>query len=69
MVLLILFWNAWLVFGFAIDIALLAVAVIRPGWVGVIADPGSQDPGESGHVADQEPGGGERAGDTGDRHD
>ncbi|WP_405071649.1 hypothetical protein OG558_20245 [Kribbella sp. NBC_01510] len=34
MVLIILFWNTWLVFGFAIDIVLLAVAVIQPGWVG-----------------------------------
>ena len=34
MVLLILFWNPWLVFGVAIDIALLAVAVTRPDWVG-----------------------------------
>ena len=33
MVLLILFWNTWLVFGMGIDIALLAVAVIRPDWV------------------------------------
>jgi hypothetical protein len=33
MVLLILFWNTWLIFGFAIDIGLLAVAVIRPDWV------------------------------------
>jgi hypothetical protein len=33
MVLLILFWNTWLVFGIGIDIALLAVAVIRPDWV------------------------------------
>lgn len=33
-VLLILFWNTWLVFGIAIDTALLAVAVIRPDWVG-----------------------------------
>ena len=33
MVLLILFWSTWLVFGFAIDIVLLAVAVIRPDWV------------------------------------
>src|SRR5512133_3627467 len=32
-VLLILFWSTWLVFGFAIDIVLLAVAVIRPDWV------------------------------------
>jgi len=33
MVLLILFWNRWLVFGLSIDIALLALAVIRPGWL------------------------------------
>ena len=33
MVLLILFWDTWLVFGIAIDVALLAVAVIRPTWV------------------------------------
>lgn len=33
MALLILFWNTWLVFGLAIDIALLAAAVIRPDWV------------------------------------
>ena len=32
MALLILFWNTWLVFGIGIDIALLAVAVIRPDW-------------------------------------
>ena len=34
MVLLILFWDTWLVFGLAIDIALLAVALIRPDWAG-----------------------------------
>ena len=33
MVLLILYWNTWLVFGIGIDIALLAVAVIRPNWM------------------------------------
>jgi hypothetical protein len=33
MALLILFWNSWLIFGLAIDIALLAAAVIQPDWV------------------------------------
>lgn len=30
--LLILFWNPWLALGLAIDLALLAIAVIRPHW-------------------------------------
>lgn len=30
--LLILFWNPWLVLGLAIDLALLAIAVLRPHW-------------------------------------
>ena len=30
--LLILFWNRWLIVGLAIDVGLLAVAVIRPEW-------------------------------------
>ena len=30
MVLLVLFWNPWLVLGLAIDVALLAVVVLRP---------------------------------------
>ena len=34
MVLLILFWDTWLVFGIAIDVALIAVALNRPDWVG-----------------------------------
>ncbi|WP_202868362.1 hypothetical protein [Kribbella sindirgiensis] len=34
LVLLVLFWNTWLVFGVVIDIALLTVAAIRPDWVG-----------------------------------
>ena len=33
MALLILFWNTWLMVGFAIDIALLAAAVIQPDWL------------------------------------
>jgi formate hydrogenlyase subunit 3/multisubunit Na+/H+ antiporter MnhD subunit len=33
MVLLILFWNSWLIVGLAIDVGLLAVAVIRPEWL------------------------------------
>jgi hypothetical protein len=33
MILLLLFWNTWLIVGFAIDVGLLAVAVIRPDWV------------------------------------
>ena len=33
MALLILFWNTWLIFGLAIDIALLAAAVIQPDWI------------------------------------
>ena len=33
MVLLILFWNPRLIVGLAIDIGLLAIAVIRPAWV------------------------------------
>lgn len=33
MVLLILFWNTWLVLGVALDLALLAVALTRPAWV------------------------------------
>jgi hypothetical protein len=33
MVLLILFWNTWLVLGCAIDIGFLTVALIRPDWV------------------------------------
>ena len=31
-VLLVVFWNTWLVFGLAIDVALVAVAVLRPHW-------------------------------------
>ena len=31
-VLLAVFWNTWLVFGLAIDIALVVVAVTRPHW-------------------------------------
>lgn len=30
--LLILFWNTWLALGLAIDLALLAIAVLRPHW-------------------------------------
>jgi hypothetical protein len=33
LVLLILFWNTWLVLGCAIDIGLIAVALIRPEWM------------------------------------
>ena len=33
MALLILFWSPWLIVGLAIDIGLLAIAVIRPAWV------------------------------------
>jgi hypothetical protein len=33
LVLLILFWNWWLVLGCAIDIGLIAVALIRPEWM------------------------------------
>lgn len=33
MVLLILFWDTWLVVGLVIDVGLLTIAVIRPGWV------------------------------------
>jgi hypothetical protein len=32
LVLLVAFWNSWLILGVAIDIALIAVAAIRPGW-------------------------------------
>jgi len=31
-VLLVVFWNRWLVFGLAIDVALVVVAVTRPHW-------------------------------------
>ena len=30
--LLITFWHTWLVFGVAIDLGLIAIAFIRPGW-------------------------------------
>jgi hypothetical protein len=33
LVLLVAFWNNMLILGVAIDIALMAVAAIRPGWV------------------------------------
>jgi hypothetical protein len=33
LVLLVAFWNAQLVFGIVIDLALLAAAIIRPDWV------------------------------------
>jgi hypothetical protein len=33
LVLLVAFWNSWLVLGASIDIALIAVAAIRPGWM------------------------------------
>ena len=33
LVLLVAFWNSWLILGVAIDIALIAVGAIRPGWV------------------------------------
>lgn len=40
-VLLVLFWNTWLVFGLAIDVVLLVVAVIRPLWAQELLGPGS----------------------------
>ena len=33
LVLLVAFWSSWLILGVAIDIALIAIAAIRPGWV------------------------------------
>lgn len=32
LVLLIAFWNTRLIFGMVLDIALIAIAVLRPGW-------------------------------------
>lgn len=34
--LLLLFWNARLVFGITIDIALVALALVRPGWMDTV---------------------------------
>jgi hypothetical protein len=33
LVLLVAFWANWLILGVAIDIVLIAIAAIRPGWV------------------------------------
>ena len=33
LILLVAFWNIWLILGVTIDIALIAIAAIRPVWV------------------------------------
>jgi hypothetical protein len=46
--LLIAFWDAWLTIGVAIDVALIVIAVSRPGWTDALRGRGnSQDAGRA----------------------